>query len=171
MTIIMIMVAGNVVLQCVNDPVGNPDRLIADTSHGSVVALDKNTFYDSIKADGRVAMVEFYSPTCPACMSMEEIVAALADTFNGTAIIAKVNVLTEDLLLDAFGIYCWPTFVFFKNGAEYTRTIGVTTIDTLTAAIRGGFKTGALAGAVSPARAAPAEPAFSVRQEGRLSRF
>jgi thioredoxin-like negative regulator of GroEL len=84
-------------------------------------------------------MVEFFSPTCGACISVTDVVEALADTFAGTAMVAKVKVLENDSLVQAFGVTGWPTFIFFSGGIEYERFLGGTSFDILAAIIRTGL--------------------------------
>ncbi|MCX7726202.1 MAG: thioredoxin, partial [Chitinispirillaceae bacterium] len=88
--------------------------------------------FDSVvNRESGVIVVEFFSPYCGACISMEKKVAELALLFAEIATICKVDVTVEDSLKSAFEVRAWPTFIFFKNGKEYERHIGTTTVETL----------------------------------------
>jgi thioredoxin 1 len=115
------------------------ERLLADTLPDRVVMLDKGNFGDSVNIEGRVAMVDFFLPTCSACQGMNETVSTLADSFYGTALIAKVDCSLDDSLDEAFGVQLVPTFVFLKGGVEYYRCTGVFSFDELSAYIREGL--------------------------------
>ena len=117
------------IVQCVKDPVAiNHDSM--------VVVLDKSNFDDTISVEGRIAMVEFYSPSCGTCIAMTDIVDSLAKTFHGTALIAKIDAHVNDSLAEAFRVERWPTFIFFKSGLEYNRQIGINSFDDLAALIQ-----------------------------------
>lgn len=115
------------------------EALLAEAPVDAPVLLDNGIFNDSITSDGRVAMVDFFSPTCPHCLHMDPIVNDLADSMASEALIAKVNVLENDSLVAAFGLIGWPTFIFFNNGVEYSRIEGSTTFTELAETIRSGL--------------------------------
>jgi len=95
-----------------------------------------------VHVPGRVAMVDFFSPTCASCVTMEPVVDSLATMFAAIALVGKVNAAQDDTLDVAYLVNYLPTFVFLKNGAEYKRIIGITPKDTLVAYIRRGLEDG-----------------------------
>ena len=115
------------------------EALIAEPPLDKAVILDGTAFRDSIQVEGRVAMVEFFSPFCHTCNLMSGVVIALADTFHTRAMIAKVNILENDSLTTAAGISIIPTFIFFKNGEMYDWKTGELPFDELATAIRTGL--------------------------------
>lgn len=102
-----------------------------DTIPAGTIVLDKSNFSEMTEVAGRVSLIDFHSPLCPTCQSMDSIVANLAVRYEGRALIGKVNVLTDDTLQVAFAIQAWPTFVFLKSGTEVRRAAGVTPSATL----------------------------------------
>ncbi|MBN1574930.1 MAG: hypothetical protein JW913_00155 [Chitinispirillaceae bacterium] len=126
------ILSGNVLADVLN-------RLLGDTIPGMPVALDKTNFRRMVHIPERVAMVDFFSPTCGACITMDSVVANLADTFSGTALIGKVDAHADDSLDETYLVQWLPTFIFFKNGVEYKRVTGVIPEDTLAAFIRRGL--------------------------------
>ena len=50
---------------------------------------------------------------------------ALAEQYDGKALVAKVNVDEEPDLAARFGVMSIPTVVFLKNGREFDRKVGV----------------------------------------------
>jgi thioredoxin 1 len=102
---------------------------------GKIVALEETTFDSLVLVDGRVAMIDFYSPLCGACQRMDSVVANLAVLYEGIALIGKVDIDVESTLSSKYGIQSVPTFVFFGNGEESGRRIGVTPQDSLAAII------------------------------------
>jgi thioredoxin-like negative regulator of GroEL len=114
--------------------------LLESVLSSKVVPMYGQNFSDSVLVNDRIAMVDFYSPTCGACRVLMPVVEAVADTFNGTALIAKVNARENDSLATALEVDRWPTLIFFRNGVEYDRLIGSSnTFETVAARIRTGF--------------------------------
>ena len=116
------------------------EALLAESPVDTPVLLSADTFDDSVTANGRVVMVDFFSPTCSYCVTMDPIVEKLADSIGTEALIAKVNVLENSSLVSAFNIMQWPTFIFFSDGTEYERKSGLFTVDELAATIRTGLE-------------------------------
>ena len=52
-------------------------------------------------------------------------VEALAEQYEGKALVCKVNVDEEPDLARRFGVMSIPTVVFLKNGREFDRKVGV----------------------------------------------
>ena len=56
---------------------------------------------------------------------LSPLVEALAEQYDGKALVAKVNVDEEPDLAARFGVMSIPTVVFLKNGREFDRKVGV----------------------------------------------
>jgi len=91
---------------------------------GAVLVLTAANFDAEVLQDPGAVMVEFYSPTCPACLSMTAIVDQLGRDFAGRAVVGKVDVSVERGLLGDYAIEYVPTFVFFRAGHEVERHVG-----------------------------------------------
>lgn len=77
------------------------------------------------------AVVDFWAEWCGPCHTMAPVVDKLAGEFAGRAVIAKVDADAYPDLLGRYGIMGIPTLLFFKNGAEVDRVVGVTAYNTL----------------------------------------
>lgn len=77
------------------------------------------------------AVVDFWAEWCGPCHAMAPVVDKLAGEFAGRAIIAKVDADAYPDLLGRYGIMGIPTLLFFKEGAEVDRVVGVTAYNTL----------------------------------------
>jgi thioredoxin 1 len=100
-----------------------------------VVMLDKKNFSGMIAVPSRVSVVDFFHPGCPPCMKMESIVQRLGVRFKGRALIGKVNVDTDDSLINAFPVIPTPTFLFFNRGRLSESIRGIFKEDSLAAMI------------------------------------
>ncbi len=53
------------------------------------------------------------------------VIEQLADDYAGKALVGKVNVDEEQSVAMQFGVASIPTVIFFKDGKEVTRKVGV----------------------------------------------
>jgi thioredoxin 1 len=112
-----------------------------DTIPEGIVMLDSANFSAMTAVPDRVAMVDFFSPTCGACQMMDSVVVALERRYAGAALIGKVNVLEDRTVQYAFNIQWWPTFVFLVGGIEVRRVVGTTPEESLAAILDSMFVT------------------------------
>ena len=89
----------------------------------AVTHLTKDNF-DSVTSEGLV-LIDFWATWCGPCKMMSPIVEKLADEYDGKALIGKVESDNAMALMQRFGISAIPTLIFFKNGAEIARKVGV----------------------------------------------
>ena len=86
--------------------------------------LTENTFDDAVKS-ASLAMVDFWATWCGPCKLMSPIVEKLASLYDGKAVIGKVETDSETELAQKYGITAIHTLIFFKNGVELERKVGV----------------------------------------------
>ncbi len=86
--------------------------------------LTESTFDAAVNA-APLAMVDFWATWCGPCKMMSPIVEKLAEEYDGKALIGKVESDNAMALMQKFGISAIPTLIFFKNGAEIERIVGV----------------------------------------------
>lgn len=89
----------------------------------AVLHLDSNNFTQTI-SNGKV-MVDFWAPWCMPCQSLLPVIDELGTEFEGKAVIAKVNVDEQKPLALKFGVMSIPTVIFFVDGVEKERFVGV----------------------------------------------
>ncbi len=115
---------------CVRNP-----EVLAESSDPpeEIVMLDKSNYSKMVNVWERVAMVEFYRSSCGACRAMDSAVAHMNLRYRGKALVGKVNVGEEYALPEEFSILYVPTFLFFYEGLEVRRIVGVSPEDSLAA--------------------------------------
>ncbi|GBG56344.1 thioredoxin [Sporomusaceae bacterium FL31] len=76
-----------------------------------------------LKAD-KPTLVDFWAPWCGPCKMVGPEVEALADIYEGKAVIAKVNVDENQQLAGKYNVMGVPTLIVLKNGEEVNRIVG-----------------------------------------------
>lgn len=85
--------------------------------------LNFDNFEQTISS-GKV-MVDFWASWCMPCQSLLPVIDELSNELNGTAVVAKVNVDENKSLAQRFRVMSIPTVVFFVDGVEKERLVGV----------------------------------------------
>ena len=71
------------------------------------------------------AVVDFWAEWCGPCHMIAPAVANLASEFEGRALVAKLNADDYPDILFRYGIMGIPTLIYFKDGKEVDRQVGV----------------------------------------------
>ena len=74
---------------------------------------------------GKLMMVDFWASWCGPCRMLSPVIDGLDKKYEGKAVIGKVNVDEEQELAIRYGVMSIPTVIFFKNGREIGRKVGV----------------------------------------------
>lgn len=105
---------------------------------GKVKDLTDSTFQDAVSTG--VSLVDFWAPWCGPCRMQGPIVEKVAETLDGKAMVAKVNVDEHGEAASKFNVSSIPTLVVMKDGKEVKRFIGVQQENDLTDAIEAFLK-------------------------------
>ena len=86
--------------------------------------FDTAAFEAAIAGDKPV-LVDFWATWCGPCRMIAPVIEEIAAEFEGKAVVGKVDVDEEPGLAQRFGIMSIPTVIFFKDGREIDRKVGV----------------------------------------------
>ena len=88
-----------------------------------VIELSESRF-DTVIANG-VTLVDFWAPWCRPCRMQGPILEKVAESIDGQAKIAKLNIDNDGNIVGRFGVQSIPTFILFKDGNDVQRFVGV----------------------------------------------
>ena len=83
-----------------------------------------DTDFDSVVNGGKPVFVDFWAPWCGPCRLIGPIVEELAPSYEGKAVIAKMNVDDNPMIAQRFGVTSIPTLMMFKGGKMVDRMVG-----------------------------------------------
>ena len=86
--------------------------------------FNMESFEAELKA-GKLMMVDFWAAWCGPCRMISPVIEDIAAKYEGKAVVGKVNVDEEQELAIRYGVMSIPTVIFFKNGEEIARKVGV----------------------------------------------
>ncbi len=81
--------------------------------------------FEKALASGQLMMVDFWADWCGPCKMLAPVIEGLGDDCEGKAIVGKINVDEEQDLAIRYGVMSISTVIFFKDGAEVDRKVGV----------------------------------------------
>ena len=77
------------------------------------------------------AIVDFWATWCGPCKMLAPTIDQLAEDLEGKIVVGKVDVDQCRELAGEYGVMSIPTVIYFKNGKEVKRFVGVQTKDKL----------------------------------------
>ena len=92
-------------------------------SNGIQQVTDQD-FDKTVLQAGKPAFVDFWAPWCGPCRVIGPIVEELAPSYQGRAVITKMNVDDNPEVAQKFGVTSIPTLMMFKDGKLVDRVVG-----------------------------------------------
>lgn len=88
------------------------------------INLKTKDFEEVVLKSEKPVLVDFWAAWCGPCRMVLPIVEEIANE-RDDILVCKVNVDEEGDLAQRFGIMSIPTVIFFKDGKEIDRKVGV----------------------------------------------
>lgn len=83
--------------------------------------------FDAKIAENKVVVADFYATWCPPCKELSPIFANLSNQYTQKALFLKIDIDKNKELAKKFNIEGIPCVVFFKDGKERSRLMGLRT--------------------------------------------
>jgi thioredoxin 1 len=96
--------------------------------------IDEQSFAQVI-AKGTV-LVDFFAEWCGPCRMLTPILEQLAQEFQGSVTIAKVDVDQAQVIAVQYDITSVPTLILFQDGVMKHRVVGLTNLKSLQEMLR-----------------------------------
>lgn len=93
-------------------------------NHKPVHVSDADFETTVLKSD-KVAVVDFWAAWCGPCRMIAPFVEELAGEYGEKALVAKMDTDANPMTPTKYGIMGIPTLIFFKDGREVDRIVGV----------------------------------------------
>lgn len=98
------------------------------------VAINNDNF-DALVNDGKPLVIDFWAQWCGPCRAVSPLVDELATEYEGRVNIGKCDVDSNDDIVARFRIRNIPTLIFFKNGEQVDKHVGIISKNDLKAKI------------------------------------
>ncbi len=96
-----------------------------------MLELTKENFESEVLKSDKPVIVDFWATWCMPCKMIVPIVKELSETYKDRCKVAKLNIDDAMEIATKFGVMNIPTILFFKDGQEFTRLVGVVSRDTI----------------------------------------
>ena len=103
----------------------NPEGAQPAPGEGLAYVFSEAAFLHYTSRPGMPCLVDFYSDHCPPCSELQPIIEKLAEKYRQRAVVFRVNTDTLPELVHSYGITAIPAVLFFENGQEVERMIGL----------------------------------------------
>ena len=87
--------------------------------------MNSEDFQNIVLANKEPAVVDFWATWCGPCKMLAPTIEELASELEGKIAVGKVDVDENRELAVKYGVMSIPTVIYFKNGEDVTRLIGV----------------------------------------------
>jgi thioredoxin 1 len=97
-----------------------------ENSKSLEVEVNGNNFQKEVLESSIPVLVDLWAPWCMPCRMISPIVKELGNDNQGKLKVCKLNTDENQNIAARYGIQGIPTLLFFKDGQEVDRIVGVT---------------------------------------------
>ena len=89
------------------------------------VEVNENNFQQEVLKSSTPVLVDFWASWCMPCRMLSPTIEKLAEENQGKLKVCKLNTDENQHTAAQYGIQGIPTLIFFKEGKEVDRSVGV----------------------------------------------
>lgn len=89
------------------------------------IEVTDSDFDEIVLKSDKPVIVDFWAEWCVPCRIIGPIVSELAEEYQDKAVVAKFDVDSNPEISAKYGIRNIPTILFFKNGENVDKQVGV----------------------------------------------
>ena len=97
-----------------------------------VKEVSDSSFESDVLGSSKPVLVDFWAQWCTPCRMLAPTVEAVAQQYNQTATVVKLNVDDNPSTAQRYGIKGIPTLILFREGKEVERVVGATSKESIT---------------------------------------
>lgn len=101
------------------------------------ILKDSNEFKSIVLESSMPTMVDFFATWCGPCKMLSPVIDEIAQELSGKAVVVKVDSDQMGETCADYSIKLLPTLVFFKDGKEVDRIVGVTSKEDIVEKLQG----------------------------------
>ena len=94
-----------------------------------MLELTKDNFEKEVLKSPVPVVVDFWATWCMPCKMIVPIIEEISAEYDGRCKTAKLNIDDAMEIATKFSVMNIPTVIFFKDGREFTRVVGVAAKD------------------------------------------
>jgi thioredoxin 1 len=92
---------------------------------GNVLELKDDNFKEVVLKSDKPVIVDFWAAWCMPCKMLTPTIEEIANEYKGRYNIAKLNIDDAMNTATSLSVMNIPTLIFFNNGQEVARMVGV----------------------------------------------
>ncbi len=100
-------------------------RLLGLTPEKDPMHIEDDNFQREVMRSKMPVILDIWGPNCQPCKQLEPVIRSLAATYDGRVKVCEMNTHLGPRAASTLRVKGTPTVVYFKNGREVERVVGM----------------------------------------------